>query len=79
MQLAKFYYKDALESTSGILRTEELTPFNVFGKAFACGGAILWDRQCGLGVKSIGPEVIGYPSSNSSSTIYWVHDFQNLT
>lgn len=79
MQLAKCYYKHALESSLEILRTKEVTPFKVFEKAFACGGAILWAKQCGEGVKSTGPEVISCPSSNPGSTIYWVHDFQNLT
>lgn len=52
MSLAKFYYKDALESTLGILRTEELTPLEGSGTAFTFGWAILGERQCGMGVKS---------------------------
>lgn len=46
MQVAKCYYKDALRSTLGILRKEELTPLEEFRKAFACGGAIVRERLC---------------------------------
>lgn len=78
MQLAKFY-EDALESTLGILRTEELTPCEGFGIAFSLGSAILGERQLSMGVKSLGPEMIGCTGSNPGSNIYWQCDFGKFT